>query len=574
MNKWLTLCIFVFAWQFQAHAEYFIIKNYQVDVKVQQDASLDITEIIDVTFSEPRHGIYRNIPFRFKVQPLTAGEEKANRSASSDGYTYTWIRQISVENHAFETGSSDDYKVIKIGSANAYVEGDVRYIIHYKVLNAINFFDKHAELYFNLIGNLWETTIEHVAFNIEFYKPLPKIGQYFTATGAFGSTENATAIRWKNNNQVFTGETTRVLNPGEGLTVGIEIPQGFLEQQNYTGWGSWILGLPLLLLGILYSVWNKWGRDDDASIVVRYRPTDKLSPTEAGVIIDEKLDNRDLLALIPFWGHQGFIKLRQIKNTTLLGLFSNTDYEFTKLAELPSNVPAFEKTMFDGIFSSGNVTLLSSLKNKFYLTLGYARNQVESHIKEKSFFIPGTRGFGIFLMVLAAPAAFGGITLLLMGIFGQVLYVHWIGITLIISAVMLLVFGWIMPKKGPLGVQAYQEASGLKLFIKDAELPKIEAFLKEDPNYFDKMLPYAVAFNLADKWAAHFKDLTLPAPTWYVGPTPYFNAGVFSHEFENAMSQISSTMSSAPSSSGTSGGSFSGGGFSGGGFGGGGGGSW
>jgi hypothetical protein len=184
MNKWLTLCIFVFAWQFQAHAEYFIIKNYQVDVKVQQDASLDITEIIDVTFSEPRHGIYRNIPFRFKVQPLTAGEEKANRSASSDGYTYTWIRQISVENHTFETGSSDDYKVIKIGSANAYVEGDVRYIIHYKVLNAINFFDKHAELYFNLIGNLWEMTIEHVAFNIEFYQPLPKIGQYFTATGA------------------------------------------------------------------------------------------------------------------------------------------------------------------------------------------------------------------------------------------------------------------------------------------------------------------------------------------------------------------------------------------------------
>lgn len=574
MNKLLSIVVFLFALQFQAHAEYFIIKNYQVKVKVQQDASLDITETIDVTFSEPRHGIYRSIPFRYKVIPLTGGEEQSNRSASSDGYTYTWIKNISVEDHSYETGSSDDYQIVKIGSANAYVEGDVQYIIHYRVLNAINFFDNHSELYFNLIGNLWETTIAHVDFQIEFYKPLPKPGKYFTATGTLGSTENDTRIFWKNSNQLFTGETTRVLNPGEGLTVGIEFPEGFLIQQNYSGWGSWILGLPLLLLLLLYSVWNKWGRDDDASIVVRYRPTDKLSPSEAGVIIDDKLDNRDLLALIPYWGHQGFIQLRQIKNTALLGLINSTDYEFTKLAELPANVPAFEKTMFDGIFSSNNVTLLSSLKNQFYLTLANARNQLESHIRERAFFIPGTRGFGTLLMVLSAPAAFGGIVLLLMGIFGQVLYVHWIGISLIISSVMLLVFGWIMPKKGPLGVIAYQEATGLKLFIKDAELPKLETFLKEDPTYFDKMLPYAVAFNLADKWAAHFKDLTLPAPSWYVGPTPYFNAGVFSHEFESAMSQISSTMSSAPSSSGTSGGSFSGGGSSGGGFGGGGGGSW
>ena len=43
----------------------YIIKQYTVVVKVNKDASLDITETILVDFSESRHGIYRMIPFKY-----------------------------------------------------------------------------------------------------------------------------------------------------------------------------------------------------------------------------------------------------------------------------------------------------------------------------------------------------------------------------------------------------------------------------------------------------------------------------------------------------------------------------
>ena len=58
--------------------EYFTIKQYDVDVKVNKDASLDISENINVHFTEPRHGIIRKIPYKYQVQPLPANAEKAD----------------------------------------------------------------------------------------------------------------------------------------------------------------------------------------------------------------------------------------------------------------------------------------------------------------------------------------------------------------------------------------------------------------------------------------------------------------------------------------------------------------
>ena len=50
--------------------EYFTIRDYVIDVKVNKDASLDITENILVHFTEPRHGIFRMIPFIYRKVAL------------------------------------------------------------------------------------------------------------------------------------------------------------------------------------------------------------------------------------------------------------------------------------------------------------------------------------------------------------------------------------------------------------------------------------------------------------------------------------------------------------------------
>jgi uncharacterized membrane protein len=133
-----------------------------------------------------------------------------------------------------------------------------------------------------------------------------------------------------------------------------------------------------------------------------------------------------------------------------------------------------------------------------------------------------------------------------------------------------------MAKKTPEGNELYQELAGFKEFITKVEKPRLEQFLKDDKNYVDKVLPFAIVFDVADKWKDKLKDLDIPPPDWYVGNYSGFTTYMFLNSLDQSMNRMTENFYSAPSSSGSSGGSWSsgGGGFSGGGFGGGGGGSW
>lgn len=127
----------------------------------------------------------------------------------------------------------------------------------------------------------------------------------------------------------------------------------------------------------------------------------------------------------------------------------------------------------------------------------------------------------------------------------------------------------------PYRVKMLGKILGLKEFIETAEKPRLESLLEDDPQYFYRILPYALVLGLSDKWAEQFKDITMEKPSWYTG-----SSDLSSFHFANCMTSnlVSSTtnaittVSHDSSSVSYSGGG--GGGFSGGGGGGGGGGSW
>ena len=85
------------------------------------------------------------------------------------------------------------------------------------------------------------------------------------------------------------------------------------------------------------------------------------------------------------------------------------------------------------------------------------------------------------------------------------------------------------------------------------------------PALFEKYLPFAMAFGVAEKWANAFRDMYLEPPQWYSGGSGPFNAMRFSDSISTMSRAAASTMSSSPSSSGSGGGGSSGGGSGGGG---------
>ncbi len=564
-----TLLLIVVCINYTIAQEYFTISRYDVAVKVNKDASLDIDETILVHFTENRHGIIRFIPYKYRLQSLPGGTEKADRQLESGNYTHTIIENIKVDGWDYKVSSEGDYKEIKIGSANKYVDGDQEYRIHYRVLNAINFFKDYSELYFNIIGDKWATTIDSVNFSVALYHALPNTPVYFVATGPFGSKENNTEAYWADD-KTFTGSSTKPLGNNEGITLGIRFPKEFLVQPDYRFKGIFWLLLPLLVLAIMFNVWKRWGKDDEVTIKTEYYPPQNVSPSVSGYIIDDKLNRRDLTALVPYWGAGGYLQVKEIENSSLFGIIKTKDYQFIKVKELPAEAMTFEKTLFNGIFKTGDQVMLKDLKNVLYQTMATAKQQLQTEVNKNDYYEKGSKSLGcLFTFIGIAFGLFGFMTF--QNGFEENI---WKGVALFLSAAIILFFGFFMSKRTKKGTLLYQQLAGFKEFIRSVEKDRLKEFLKQDEHYFDKILPYAIVFDVADTWKDKLKGLDVPPPTWYSGNYSTFNTGNFMNSLDHSMNAMSSTFYSSPSSSGSSGGSFGSGGSSGGGSGGGGGSSW
>ena len=119
---------------------------------------------------------------------------------------------------------------------------------------------------------------------------------------------------------------------------------------------------------------------------------------------------------------------------------------------------------------------------------------------------------------------------------------------------------------------------GFKQFIEFTERDKIEFMLKENPELYYNILPYAQVLNVTDAWTDKFKGLKLTMPSYCsVGHVDVFDCLVWSSLYHSFNHSVSANMASRPKGSyggGVGKGGFGGGvggGFGGGGFGGGGG---
>ena len=119
---------------------------------------------------------------------------------------------------------------------------------------------------------------------------------------------------------------------------------------------------------------------------------------------------------------------------------------------------------------------------------------------------------------------------------------------------------------------------GFRNFLRDARKDELETLLKDDPQYYYDILPYANVLGVSKIWSDKFKDMTVEPPE-YIRSYRSFTFFDF-YIFHRITSTVGRGLSYVPpkvsSGSFSSGGSFGGGGggFSGGSFGGGGGGRW
>lgn len=547
----------------KGYTQDFEVDKAQVDIYISADGYFDVVENYDLTFTEYKHGIYRNIQTSYDL--LTEeGIEETRRIK---------IRKVKVPGYNFEADPDfiqklSDYLEIKIGDKDITLIGPQHYEIKYRVYDAFLFENDQILFYWNVKPADWNTVFKQLDFTIHTPENVDvNIDDFFVYSGEVGETEESDEFQVSFENGVFTASSLDGFTSyqGDSVTVLLNLPQGAIKEIKpwwpfWTNYG-WTLILATILI-IFYRIWDKYGKDDDVVATISYFPPSGIDPAMAGFLIDDSADAPDLISLIPCWGSRGIIKMEQIAKK---GWFGKDDTKLTMLKTLPAGSPDYEEQIFIGLFGTedvpGSEVLISSLKDTFYTTMGSAKEKLKD--KAQIYYDPKARK-----VKKSATIGFllGNVLLFFVFLF------TW-GLIAAISVIPVTIFLMIMTthlvKKNSVGNRALSDLKGFKQFIKVAEENKLKMLLQDSPNYFETTMAYAVAFGLFDQWAKKFESLNLQPPSWYTSSTGAFTMHNFSNSFSGAMTSAQSTMVSSPSSS-----SSGGGGSSGGGFGGGGGGSW
>jgi len=553
-----VLCGVMPAWGRSWH-----IADFHDAVSIDADGSAVVLEQITVVFAGRFQGIHREIPLKYP------GPYGSNYSL--------FLRVQAVTDDTgkplkYEARRRSPYETLTIYVPDA--EDTTRAVrIVYTVPNAIRYFPGYDEFYWNVTGNDWPVPIDHASATVGFPQDAAGSLRAQAFTGTYGSREQEASSDVEGALASF--ETTNPLAMRGGLTIDVYIPKGILRQPSMLTRTKWflqsnsILFLPLVAFVVMFVMWWFKGRDPNPgmSVAPMYEPPAGMSPAEAGTLITDAVEPRDVTSTVVDLAVRGFLKIEETEDKHLL--WSNKDYVFHLLKPKDewTDLRPYERVMLENMFGDGQAVRMSELKNQFYVVLPEIKQDILAELKAKSMYSVDPDSAGGY--VVAAAILIGLPFLLLQGFHIADFFesVPMAGAGIGLAALIVILFGRQMTAKSMLGVRTRVKILGFQEFMKRVDADRLKQM---PPDTFEKYLPYAMALGVEHRWALAFKDLLRQPPQWYVGPAYpglLWNPILFTNHMHTMATDLHTVMTMAPRAS-SSGSGFSGG------FGGGGGGAF
>jgi uncharacterized membrane protein YgcG len=536
------------------------IEDFAVDILIDPSGELLVTENIQVRFITPHHGIERFIAISDK-SPL--GE-----TISID--LQLEAIQLNGGSVPYTTSTRGSNRLFRIGDADRTITGTVEYEIRYRVKRAWLFHENAVRLYWNVTGNQWDIPIEKASATVRFPDSVDLLSvSGISYVGYYGSTRGSAGTPTEAGSLFFQSD---ILYPGERLTIDVSIPKEMvsiipptvMQRMGIFFADNKYAALPLLTLLVMFVLWLKLGKDPRKRVIAPvFAPPRGMHPGAVGVLIDDRIDLRDISAMLVGLAVKGYLSVTEPEKE---------EYVFVRLQEPGDDLSPAEKAVFDALFDTPETLerSLASLEQVFYKSLPTIKSRLVGELIQDGYYKNNperTKGFYIGIGLFTLPLA------VYLGIQSGSVY---LAAAVALSGLVILAFSRFMPRKTTQGVRKLEEILGLSEYIRKAEVDRIEFHNapEKGPELFEKLLPYAIALNLTKIWTRQFDGLLTEPPQWYTGhsQTPVFNAIVFSHTLTGMTRSMQHSFVSAPRSSGKS--AYSGRSSFGGGFGGGGGGGW
>jgi uncharacterized membrane protein YgcG len=353
-----------------------------------------------------------------------------------------------------------------------------------------------------------------------------------------------------------------------------------------------------------------------------------MDPLVMGKLIDNKVNSEDVTSLIFYWANKGYIKIDMEKED---------DPILIRITQrLPEGTPSHQTIMYEALFKNGDMVKISQLENTFYPTVDAVKKEVNANYKglytSKSIFFSilfAVLGAALIIlppMILANTTISGKlfyypVLIMIVPVFlvyalteslwyarlklstkkKALLFLGIVLLAAVITTLYVLILPGVIMETIPkiltcvLGyviiilsvslinrnkeyIKRLNDIVGFRNFILYTEKDRLEAMLKDDPQFYYHILPYAQILGVTDIWQDKFKTLTIQQPAWTTNPAAtYFEVAIITRTIMLTNIKMAARMIARPSSSGSSGGGhgrFGGGSFgghSGGGHGGGGG---
>ncbi|MGB3697647.1 MAG: DUF2207 domain-containing protein [Gordonia sp. (in: high G+C Gram-positive bacteria)] len=551
-----------------------VVSDYTADYQLARDGELTATETLTTEFPGGRHGI-----FRFWDLSDAGDVNKGVRYLPED------IR-ITMDGHAVPVSMGTEqqgrFKVAKIGDPNSFVApGTHTYQISYRIAGTIANGDP-GRFVWRVVANGWSMPIDRSTSTVHF----PQAPTSFACSTNDGSPCTVSE----------PDPTTRVvitgpLAPNVGVAVKADLPfpgPGRTQVPWGIGWDP-VLGrsvaipigfvvLSLLTFGGGF-YWMRRSREQTPLLPVMYEPpadpqtpSRRLGPAQTYYVAYEAMPKKALVSTLFHLAEQGHVKLDRSGKKDWTVTSQLTPERFASLDPAANAVVASL-----GLSHAGSTFRADGSKDAG-LKLSKATTELEA----------ATRGWGILSGTLTrSPLEMTGrVAVAAAAVLAAALMIFQVlPATIMALPVAAFAIGGaglfargVGTRRTRLGREVWSRAGGFeRLLSTTSNQERLDFSARKE--LFTSYIPYAMAFDCADAWAAKYRYATgqePPDPVWFPGFYMGGSHGLFGggSGFDSFESSLSSSLSAYSSSQSSSGGGGFGGGFGGGGGGGGGGGSW
>ncbi|HEY5791635.1 MAG TPA: DUF2207 domain-containing protein, partial [Gammaproteobacteria bacterium] len=291
------------------------ILDFTSEIEIRADASVTVSETLTVRAEgrEIRRGIYRDFPTDYR-------DRAGNRVRVAFDVLQVLRDDRPEPWHSERTG---DGVRVYIGHKDRLLErGEYSYTLVYRTDRQLGFFADHDELYWNVTGDGWAFPIDAARALVRLPPGVPdtsvQLDAYTGPRGVRGRDFRA-GLDTLGRARI---DTTRTLRPGEGLTIAVGWPKGFVHApalEERLGWllsdnADLLAGVAggLLVLGWYLFAWLRVGRDPEEGVVFpRYEPPAGFSPASLRFVRRMAYDQRAFSAALVNLAVNGHLRIHQ-----------------------------------------------------------------------------------------------------------------------------------------------------------------------------------------------------------------------------------------------------------------------